>query len=197
VYRALELNLRIKPKKRLVRETPRPLTVPAAINEVWSMDFMHDQRRDGRSFRAFNVLEDFNRDGLTMAVDVSRPAARVVRALDQLIEWRGVPKVIRSDNGPEYISETLRRWAIGWGIQPESIQPGNPQQNAYVSNATTGRSATTGSRKRCSTALRQCGRQRLAGSGRAITNDLYFVGSLKILSFHPHRYQRIGSRDST
>ena len=119
-------------KKRLVRETPQPLTVPAAINEVWSMDFMHDQLRDGRSFRLFNVLDDFNREGLAIEVDLSLPAARVVRALDQLIEWRGVPKVIRSDNGPEYISETVRQWAIRRGIRLEYIQPGKPQQNAYV-----------------------------------------------------------------
>ena len=132
VYRALELNLRIKPRKRLVRATPQPLTVPAAINEVWSMDFMHDQLRDGRSFRLFNVLDDFNREGLTIEVDLSLPAARVVRALDQLIEWRGVPKVIRSDHGPEYISETVRQWAINRGIQLEFIQPGKPQQNGYV-----------------------------------------------------------------
>ncbi len=132
VYRALELNLRIKPRKRLVRATPQPLSVPAAINEVWSMDFMHDPLRDGRSFRLFNVLDDFNREGLTIEVDLSLPAARVVRALDQLIEWRGVPKVIRSDNGPEYISETVRQWAIRRGIQLECIQPGKPQQNAYV-----------------------------------------------------------------
>jgi putative transposase len=132
VSRALELNLRIKPRKRLVRSTPQPLTVPAAINEVWSMDFMHDQLRDGRSFRLFNVLDDFNRECLVIEVGLSLPAARVVRALDQLIEWRGVPKAIRSDNGPDYISETVRQWAISRGIQLEFIQPGQRQQNAYV-----------------------------------------------------------------
>jgi putative transposase len=56
IYRELELNLRIKPKKRIVREKPQPLAVPDAINQVWSMDFMHDQLSDGRSFRLFNVL---------------------------------------------------------------------------------------------------------------------------------------------
>ena len=62
IYRELELNLRIKPKKRLVREKPQPLAVPDVINQVWSMDFMHDQLSDGRSFRLFNVLDDFNRE---------------------------------------------------------------------------------------------------------------------------------------
>lgn len=64
IYRELELNLRIKPKKRLVRETPQPLSVPQAINEVWSMDFMHDQLVDGRSIRTLNVIDDFNREAL-------------------------------------------------------------------------------------------------------------------------------------
>ena len=132
VYRALELHLRIKPRTRLVRAAPQPLAVPAAINAVWSMDLLHDQRRDGRRFRWFNVLDDFNREGLTIEVDLALPAARVVQALDPLIEWRGLPKVIRSDNGPEYLSETVRPWAIARGIQLEIIQPGKPPQNAYV-----------------------------------------------------------------
>ena len=64
IYRNLELNLRIKPHKRLVRETPEPLAVPTSPNDMWSMDFMHDQLSDGRSVRLFNVLDDFNREGL-------------------------------------------------------------------------------------------------------------------------------------
>jgi putative transposase len=75
IYRELELNLRIKPKKRLVRETPQPLSVPQAINEVWSMDFMHDQLVDGRSIRTLNVIDDFNREALGIEVDFSLPSA--------------------------------------------------------------------------------------------------------------------------
>lgn len=132
IYRELELNLRIKPKKRLVRETPQPLAVPEQINKVWSMDFMHDQLADGRSFRLLNVIDDFNREGLGIEVDFSLPALRVTRALDRLIEWRGQPEVIRCDNGPEYISSTLKTWAEQQGIRIDYIQPGNPQQNAYI-----------------------------------------------------------------
>lgn len=132
IYRALELNLRIKPKKRLVRETPQPLAVPDRINTVWSMDFMHDQLDDGRSFRLLNVIDDFNREGLGIEVDFSLPALRVTRTLDRIIEWRGKPEAIRCDNGPEYISETLKTWAEQRGIQINYIQPGNPQQNAYI-----------------------------------------------------------------
>lgn len=132
IYRELELNLRIKPKKRLTREKPEALAVPEAINESWSMDFMHDQLSDGRSYRLFNVIDDFNREGLTIEVDFSLPATRVIRALDQTIEWRGKPKSIRCDNGPEYISHLLASWAKKHNILLMFIQPGNPQQNAYI-----------------------------------------------------------------
>jgi putative transposase len=132
VYRPLELNLRIKPRQRLVRETPQPLAVPSAPNTVWSMDFMRDQLADGRSFRLFNVLDDFNREELIIEADLSLPAVRVVRALDQLIEWRGVRAILRCDNGPEYISETVQQWAKARGIRLDFIQPGQPQQNAYI-----------------------------------------------------------------
>ncbi|HEX2652865.1 MAG TPA: IS3 family transposase [Xanthobacteraceae bacterium] len=132
IYRLLELNLRIKPKRRLVREVPQPLAVPEAINQVWSMDFMHDNLEDGRQYRLFNVLDDFNREGLGIEVDLSLPSARVIRSLDQIIEWRGRPKAIRCDNGPEYLSGALQEWSARRGIRIEYIQPGKPQQNAYV-----------------------------------------------------------------
>ena len=132
IYRELELNLRIKPKKRLVREKPEPLSVPVAINDCWSMDFMHDQLSDGRSYRLFNIIDDFNREGLAIEVDFSLPAIRVKRALDQVIEWGGKPRQIWCDNGPEYISGLLATWAEERSINLLFIQPGNPQQNAYI-----------------------------------------------------------------
>jgi len=132
IYRELELNMRIKPRKRLQRDKPEPLAVPEAPNEVWSMDFMADQLVDGRSFRTLNVLDDFNREGLAIEVDFSLPAERVVRALNRIIGWRGKPLAIRVDNGPEYISGTLQNWAEKAGIGLMYIQPGKPQQNAYI-----------------------------------------------------------------
>jgi len=132
IYRELELNLRIKPKKRLIREKPDALAVPDNINQCWSMDFMHDQLQTGRSYRLFNVIDDFNREGLAIEVDFSLPAERVIRALNQVIEWRGKPLCIRCDNGPEYISHLLAEWANKHQITLLFTQPGNPQQNAYV-----------------------------------------------------------------
>lgn len=132
IYRELELNLRIKPRRRLVREAPEPLAIPEARNQIWSMDFMHDQLSDGRNFRLFNVLDDFNREGLGIEADLSLPSARVIRSLEQIIEWRGKPEAIRCDNGPEYISGALQNWAERNAIRLDYIQPGKPQQNAYV-----------------------------------------------------------------
>ena len=131
IYRELELNLRIKPRKRLVRDKPEVLAVPQAINQVWSMDFMHDSLEDGRNIRLFNVIDDFNREALGIEVDFSLPSERVIRSLMQIISWRGKPQVIRCDNGPENISGMIQRWAQQSSIRFEYIQPGKPQQNAY------------------------------------------------------------------
>jgi putative transposase len=132
VYCAQGLNLRIKPRLRLVREKPAALAVPKAINEVWSMDFMHDQLAGARSFRTLNVIDDWAREGLAIEADFSLPAERVVRTLDRIIEWRGKPKVIRTDNGPEFISGVFERWAESRQIELQRIQPGHPEQNAYI-----------------------------------------------------------------
>lgn len=127
----------IKPKKRLVRERPQALAVPAQPNHCWSMDFMHDQLSDGRSVRLFNVIDDFNREALCIEVDFSLPASQVKRALEQVIEWRGKPAMIRCDNGPEYISEVLKAWAAKQEITLGYTQPGNHQQNAYIERCVT------------------------------------------------------------
>lgn len=100
IYCELELDLQIKPKKRLKRDKPEPLAVPDQSNETRSMDFMADQLADGRSIRTLNVLDDFSREGLCIEVDFSLPAQRVIRSLNQIIEWRGQQQAIRVDNGP-------------------------------------------------------------------------------------------------
>lgn len=132
IYRELELNLRIKPRKRLRRDKPDALAVPEAPNVSWSMDFMADRLEDGRAFRLLNVLDDFNREGLGIEIDFSLPADRVIRSLDRIMEWRGKPGSIRVDNGPEYVSGKLLAWAEKRGISIQYIQPGKPQQNAYI-----------------------------------------------------------------
>jgi putative transposase len=132
IYCALSLNLRIRPRRRLKRHKPEPLKQPLRRNQVWSIDFMHDQLSDGRKYRLFNVIDDFKREGLAIDAGFSLPSIRVIRSLNQLIEWRGKPQIIRCDNGPEFISHEFTEWALKHKIRIEYIQPGNPQQNAYI-----------------------------------------------------------------
>ena len=99
IYRELELNMRIKPKNRLKRDKPVTLAAPLPINETWSMDFMHDQLEDGRSFRLLNILDGCNREGLGIEVKWIFPYQQngSSRTLNHLIEWRGKPNRIRCD----------------------------------------------------------------------------------------------------
>ena len=96
------------------------------------MDFMSDSLADGRALRTFNVIDDYNREGLAIDVDLSMPSLRVIRSLEQVIEWRGKPAAIRCDNGTEYLSGELVTWANKHRITILYIQPGKPTQNAYV-----------------------------------------------------------------
>jgi len=132
VYRAMALHLKRKPKKRLPARTAQPLVVPAQRNETWSLDFMSDSLAGGRTFRTLNVIDDYNREALWIEVDSSLPADRVVRVLEQLLDWRGKPTKIRMDNGPEFISQRLENWAMEKHIELLHIQPGKPAQNAYI-----------------------------------------------------------------
>ena len=132
IYCELALNLRIKPRRRLKRHAPEPLKEPIRENQVWSLDFMHDQLIDGRKFRLLNVIDDYRREGLAIEAGFSLPTIRVIRTLNQLLEWREKPLVIRCDNGPEFISHEFVRWATEQGIRIEYIQLGKPQQNAYI-----------------------------------------------------------------
>ncbi len=132
VYCDLKLNLPRRGKKRLPDRIRNPLETPVQLNETWSADFMADALWSGRRFRTFNVIDDFNRESLRIEIDTSLPSARVIRALDELIELRGKPRRLRLDNGPEFISAALADWTRMRGIELVFIQPGKPTQNAYI-----------------------------------------------------------------
>ncbi len=132
IYKELELNLRIKPKKRLCREKPETLSVPEGIIDVWSLDFMHDQLTNRRLFRLLNVIDDVSQEALGIEADFLLPAERLIRALEQIISWCGKPRVIRCDTGPENVSGAVQTWANKHGIRMEYIQPGQPQKNACI-----------------------------------------------------------------
>jgi putative transposase len=93
---------------------------------------MSDSLSNGRAFRTLNILDDYNREALWIEVDTSIPAERVIRVLEVLLLWRGTPRQIRMDNGPELISQQLAEWAQEHHIELAHIQPGKPAQNAYI-----------------------------------------------------------------
>ena len=132
VYSLMRLNLRNKRKKRLPARVKAPLLRPIAPNITWSLDFMHDTLVNGKTIRTLNVIDDFNREALSITVDTSLPAVRVIRELNKLLEWRGNPEKIRSDNGPEFIAEVISEWCKANGIEWEYIQPGKPTQNSLI-----------------------------------------------------------------
>lgn len=132
IYCGLKLNLRRKGKKRLPNRHPEPLAVPSSANDSWSMDFMSDSLYSGRRFRTFNIIDDFNRESLAIEIDSSLPTTRVIRVLERIAAYRGYPRQIRQDNGPEFIAHTLELWAKEHGVKLEFIKPGTPTQNAYI-----------------------------------------------------------------
>ncbi|MFW5389475.1 IS3 family transposase [Yersinia sp. 2544 StPb PI] len=132
MYCLLKLNFRRKGKHRLPVRNPAPLATPEALNQSWSIDFMHDALICGRRFRTFNVVDDFNCEALAIEIDLNIPAQRVVRVLDRIVANRGYPLKMRMDNGPELISLALAKWAEEHGVVLEFIKPGKPTQNAFI-----------------------------------------------------------------
>lgn len=96
------------------------------------MDFMSDALSCGRRFRMFNVVDDFNREVLHIEVDTSINSLRLIRVSEQLKRDHGLPQVVRSDNGPEFLGEAFIQWLKENGVAIQYIQPGKPNQNAYI-----------------------------------------------------------------
>jgi putative transposase len=132
VYKENEFQLKHRKKQRIEASERKPMPTSRKLNEVWSIDFMSDSLSNGRKFRTFNVLDDFNRESLTIEVDTSLPSARVIRSLEIIGSERGFPKYIRSDNGPEFISGSFRKFCCTHRIRHRRIEPGKPQQNSFI-----------------------------------------------------------------
>ena len=132
VYTMLKLNLRRKGKRRLPQRIKQSIEKVMLPNQSWSIDFMQDRLMNGRKFRTFNVIDDFNREVLAIEIDFSLPSKRIIRILQQIIEKRGKPRRIRMDNGPEFIAALFELWCKQHQIELLYIQPGRPMQNALI-----------------------------------------------------------------
>jgi putative transposase len=132
VYKLMKLNLRRPAKRRLPKRLRVPLYVPRRPDTVWSADFMSDTLLCGRRFRTFNVVDDFNREAMHIEVDTSITSERLIRVFQLLRARHGLPQVLRTDNGPEFLGEAFTQWAKHAGMAIQYIQPGKPNQNAYI-----------------------------------------------------------------
>ena len=131
LYREEGLAVRRRKRKR-VAVARQPMLVPTRLNECWAMDFMSDVLSSGRRYRVFNVVDVLSREALAAEVDTSLPAARVIRALEEIAIMRGYPTRITLDNGPEFRGMALDTWAYEHGVVLDFIQPGKPIQNSVV-----------------------------------------------------------------
>ncbi len=132
VYKALRLNLKRRGKKRVLTRPRLALEAPAVLNRTWALDFMGDTLYDGRQYRILNVLDEGNREGLASEIATSLPSGRVILLLDQLVALYGAPARLRVDNGPEFLAVALAEWCDAHGVELVHIQPGKPNQNAFI-----------------------------------------------------------------
>jgi putative transposase len=132
VYRKLGMVHRRKIKRRIPNPAKQVLLQPIQPNLTWSMDFMEDRLENGRKFRTFNIIDDYNREALAIDIDFSFPSSSVVELVKRVISWRGKPEQIRTDNGTEFIAKAFEGFCSNSGIEHIKIQKGRPMQNGYV-----------------------------------------------------------------
>ena len=101
-------------------------------NHVWSYDFMEDRTHDGRKIRMLNIVDEYTRECLAIRVDRRLNSTSVIDVLTDLFILRGVPGYIRSDNGPEFVAEAVRKWIGAVGAKTAYIEPGSPWENGYI-----------------------------------------------------------------
>lgn len=119
-------------KKRVLGQSTQWVHRATHPNHVWSFDFVHDQTNDGRRLRFLTIVDEFTKEDLSVECARSLTSQDVIRVLGRLIEQRGAPECLRSDNGPEFIAEALKSWLEDRSIGTHYIDPGSPWQNAFV-----------------------------------------------------------------
>jgi len=132
IYLKLGMNRRPKNKRRIANPEKQILLQPLHPNFTWSIDFMEDKLMNGRKFRTLNIIDDFNREALNIIIGYSFSSTKVVESIQQVIEWRGHPQSIRSDNGTEFTAKAFESFCNKFGIRHMRSQRGKPMQNGYI-----------------------------------------------------------------
>ena len=132
LYREERLTVRKRGGRKRALGTRAPMTIPQDRNLRWSLDFVMDTTVSGRRFRILTLVDDFTRECLGLVADTSLTAPRVVRELDRIVELRGCPRMIVSDNGTEFTSNAILAWQQERDIEWHYIAPGKPMQNGFI-----------------------------------------------------------------
>ncbi|URX62089.1 IS3 family transposase [Luteibacter anthropi] len=132
LYQEANLQVRKRRRKKIPPTQRQPLLRPAAANEVWSMDFVFDRTAEGRVIKCLTIVDDATHEAVAIEIERAISGIGVTRVMDRLAITRGLPKVIRSDNGKEFCGKAMVSWAHDRGVQLRLIEPGKPNQNAYI-----------------------------------------------------------------
>jgi len=132
LYRQENLMVHKRKRKKVAPGDRQPLIRPGKANEVWSMDFVFDRLADGRSLKCLAVVDDATQEAVALTPDRAISGIYVTRVLETIKGDRGLPKVIRSDNGKEFCGRAMAIWAHQNNVALRFIEPGKPNQNAYV-----------------------------------------------------------------
>ena len=132
LYRLEKLQVCRRQRKKIPLSERQPLIRPGAPNEVWSMDFVFDRIASGRSPKSLVIVDDATHESVAIVTESSMGGSHLTRVLDEICAKRGKPLVIRSDNGPEFIGKAMLNWSFRNGVALKLIEPGKPNQNAYV-----------------------------------------------------------------
>ena len=120
---------RRRPRRRIAANRPRPLP-PTAANHVWAYDFVFDRCANGQTLKCLTIVDEWTRECLAIDVAGGIRSGRVIEVLGQLVSVHGVPRYLRSDNGPEFVAAAILRWLHDTAIDTALIDPGKPWQNA-------------------------------------------------------------------
>ena len=132
LYQDAKLQVRRRKRKKVLVGERQPLLRPDRANEVWSMDFVFDRTAEGRVIKCLTIVDDATHESVAIEVERAISGHGVSRVLDRLALSRGLPKVIRTDNGKEFCGKAMVAWAHEHGVQLRLIEPGKPNQNAYI-----------------------------------------------------------------
>jgi len=124
--------VRKRRRRKLVIVDRQALSIPGGPNEVWSIDFVMDSLANGKCIKCLTIVHDFTRECLDIAVDFGISGEYVARVLERIGQFRGLPRAIRTDQGPEFTSRALDRWAYAQSIDLKLIAADKPTQNAYI-----------------------------------------------------------------